>query len=278
MGKWGPDGRAAAACVTFDHLGEAAELQMGIWPSGTPIGHHHSVERELPAVLDMLRGRPPVTFYLETWNFEHYPDAVRSIVDAGHEVGWHGWLHEPWTRSSEAELRAAFERSLVAFDKLGIRPTAARPPGGLLGQHGLDLLREYGFTRVSLAGTTHGLQDDMPLLPFPWTAVDGCYYIPAFASLRIEEPGPDAVGPEVLLRGAEKLLEEAVANGGFVSFVFHVLWQNTPEKIAAIATLMDRLDADERIWHAPSAEVSEWMITHPADFGPVTHIDQAPAW
>lgn len=101
-GRWGPGGAQCAVAVTFDHLGEAAEIQLG---SAQPTGDHHSVTRELPALLTMLAAHQySATFFVEAWNFRQYPDAVRAIAEAGHEVGWHGWLHEPWHRSSAEEI------------------------------------------------------------------------------------------------------------------------------------------------------------------------------
>ncbi|MGP3920340.1 hypothetical protein [Nonomuraea sp. 10N515B] len=56
------------------------------WPERSPVGRHHSVVHQFPAILEMLSGRVPATFYLEAWNFDIYPDAVRAIAGAGH--GW----------------------------------------------------------------------------------------------------------------------------------------------------------------------------------------------
>lgn len=275
---WGPDGRQIAACVTFDHLGEAADLGAGRLPADSPVGHHHSVDVQLPEVLAMLEGRAnPVTFYVEGWNWQTYPNALHSIVDAGHELGWHGWVHEPWYSTTPEVIADSLTRSLASFESVGLRPLGARPPAGLLGEHSIDLLRDAGFEWVSLAGPHYGLQDGMPLLPYPWKAIDGDYYIPGFSGLRVP-PGDAPVGPEELLVAYDDFMEETIAIGGFASFVFHVLWQDTPERIAAIATLMDRLSADDRVWSAQSGQVAAWMRDHPSDFPSVQHVDEAPGW
>ena len=46
---WGPHACRAAVSVTFDNLGEAADLERGLWPEGEPLGRHYSVKRTLPA-------------------------------------------------------------------------------------------------------------------------------------------------------------------------------------------------------------------------------------
>lgn len=276
--KWGPDRRQAAASITFDHLGEAAEIQLGKISRDAVVGNHHSVTSELPELLKMLSERNHrTTFFVEAWNFDVYPEALESIRAAGHEIGWHGWLHEPWYQSSAAELNESLHLSLQAFARAGIRPKGARPPAGLLGPHSLSLLRDAGFEYVSLAGSSYGLDGDMPLLPYRWNTVDGSYYIPGFTRLRLP-PGDDPVSPAEMLEAYKTVIDETADSGGCVAFVFHVPWQDTPEKVAAIGELLDRLESDDRVWLASGDQIADWVRSHPEDFPHTKHRDEAPAW
>ena len=70
--------------LTFDNLGEAADLERG----GEPRGDHPSVTVVLPRLLDALdEHRLRVTFFVEGVNTDLYPDAVREIARRGHELG-----------------------------------------------------------------------------------------------------------------------------------------------------------------------------------------------
>ncbi len=277
-GVWGPDGRRAAVCVTFDHLGEAAEIQAGIRPPDTPLGNDPSVFRDLPNVLELLAGRGvTTTFYVEALNCELYPDALRSIVHSGHSLGWHGWWNEPMYRASPAEAASSMEKTLAAYRALGLRLAGARPPGGLLGEHPLGLYLDAGFDHLSFAGNRYGLADGVPLLPYAWQNIDGCYYFDRFAPLRVP-PGRAPVGPQGLLEAHLRQVDAVVGDGGCTSFVFHVPWTDTPERLAVIGELIDRLAADPRVWSASPDEVARWMSDHPADFPAVTHQDEPPAW
>jgi peptidoglycan/xylan/chitin deacetylase (PgdA/CDA1 family) len=90
-----------ALSVTFDNLGEAAELELGLWPEGKALGGHPSVARTLPRLLNLLeQAGVRATFFVEGLNAELYPDALRSIAAAGHEVACHAWRHEQWGRST----------------------------------------------------------------------------------------------------------------------------------------------------------------------------------
>ena len=51
---WGPDSCRAGVSVTFDNLGEAADLERGLWPEDEPLGRHFSVKLTLPRILDTL--------------------------------------------------------------------------------------------------------------------------------------------------------------------------------------------------------------------------------
>ena len=277
-GPWGPDGRRAAVCITFDHLGEAAELQAGILPPDTPRGRHPSISRDLPRVLELLANRGiSTTFYVEALNCELYPDAVRSITAAGHTLGWHGWWNEPMYRVSADDATVSITKSVAAFESLGLRLTGARPPGGLLGAHPLSLYIDAGFDYLSFAGSGYGLANGVPMLPYAWRNIDGCYYFDQFAPLRVPA-GHEPVGPKGLLEAHLDQVEKTVADGGCTSFVFHVPWTDSPERVEVIGELIDRLAEDPRVWLASSGDVARWMSDHPTDFPEITHEDQPPAW
>ena len=83
--------------VTFDNLGEAAQLELGMWPADVPEGQHFTVVEVLPRLLDLLAARHVrATFFVEGLNAEMYPDALHTILAAGHEVAVHAWRHEEW--------------------------------------------------------------------------------------------------------------------------------------------------------------------------------------
>src|SRR5215213_6356822 len=100
----GPEARRAAVSVTFDNLGEAADLERGLWPVDKSIGHHFSVSRMLPRILSMLEEIGlHATFFVEGINAELYPEALLQIAGSGHELGYHGWCHEYWPNVSTSE-------------------------------------------------------------------------------------------------------------------------------------------------------------------------------
>ncbi len=278
MSGWGPDGAAMAATVTFDHLGEASEVQSGEWGE-RPLGRHPSVSETLPRLLDMMAGLgQTTTFYVEAMNCELYPDAVRSISEAGHDLGWHGWFNEPLYKQSRAAFDVNYGRTLAAFDDLGLRLAGCRPAGGLLGEHSMSTFVDTGFDYLSFSGEAYGLIDGVATLPYAWRNIDGDYYFEKYS--RLGHPSSTTpLGVDALLSAHQDYVDRTSSRGAFTSFIFHVPWVDRPERFGAIRELVHRLQEDDRVWLASSAEIATWMKGNPDIVPTVTsHFDAEPAW
>src|SRR5262249_44404761 len=152
-----PGSARGALCLSFDNLGEAAEIELGaVAPDAKP-GGHPSVTKSLPAILAALAARGlAATFFVEGLNAEAYPEALRTIAGSGHEVAFHAWRHEEWAGLSAAEQAQNLARGTAAFAELGLEIAGIRPPGGGLGEGGLAVLREGGLRYCSPAGAGAG--------------------------------------------------------------------------------------------------------------------------
>lgn len=165
-----------ALCLTFDNLGEAAELELGLWPAGRAVGSHPSVREALPRILDAL-GDLPATFFVEGWNAGVYPEALAAIAERGHELALHGWRHEMWRALAPERERELLVRGAQALG----RPAGFRPPGGAGTDATPALLRELGFAYQSATGSAPDARCE---LPFAWTDVDAYYLDPLLAPVR----------------------------------------------------------------------------------------------
>jgi peptidoglycan/xylan/chitin deacetylase (PgdA/CDA1 family) len=224
--------------LTFDNLGEVADLERGKWPADAPLGRHASVTRTLPRILDLLREHDVrATFFVEGLNAELYPDALRSIAEAGHEVAYHGWQHERWSELSPEDERVSLERGVAALDALGLRPLGFRPPGGRLTSASPRLLRELGFEYVSpQEGETAG---GLEVRPFHWPLVDALYYLPHFADLRERYLGTRREQPPERLRAA-------IAAAGDEIVVFHPFLLGEDDQFDVLRTSIESEAADRQ--------------------------------
>ena len=235
----------AAVSVTFDNLGEVSDLGRGWWPDGAPLGEHFSVTRVLPRILGLLDETGlRATFFVEGLNTELYPETLRELAGAGHEVAYHGWCHEPWAALGAAEERELLERGVKGLRDLGLRPAGFRPPGGELTGATVGLLRELGFAYCSPAGEAVGSRDRIAVLPFRWPLIDAFHYLPHFGDLRERLLGSDEpLPPSRLHADAGAALEATVREGGYLALVFHPFLAESEERFEVIRALLGRVRA-----------------------------------
>ena len=148
--RW-PDGIRAAAMFTFDVDAEAVMLtdHPEVVDYLDVIGHQRYGPLVAgPRLLRMLdRRKLRTTFFVPGWVAETWPAVARSIRDAGHEIGHHGYLHESVRGKDEATEEGYLLRGLEALDGvLGVRPIGYRPPSCDMNFRTPALLAKHGFT------------------------------------------------------------------------------------------------------------------------------------
>ena len=140
--------------LTFDNLGEVADLGRGTWPDGEPLGAHFSVTRVLPRLRRLLdEAGARATFFVEGRNAELYPDALRELAADGHEIGCHGWCHEAWSdlpADEEARLLARARDALAAIGVPFVEVHLSNP-------HAREPFRHRSFVSKAATGVIVGL-------------------------------------------------------------------------------------------------------------------------
>ncbi|MET3709189.1 peptidoglycan/xylan/chitin deacetylase (PgdA/CDA1 family) [Arthrobacter sp. UYEF6] len=81
----------------------------------------------VPRLLQILQRQDiRATFFVPGFTAGCYPDTVRRIVDAGHEVAHHGYLHEPMQGIDAGTEARYIGRGLEALAKVGVEPVGYR--------------------------------------------------------------------------------------------------------------------------------------------------------
>jgi len=95
-----------------------------------------------PRILELLdRFQVKATFMVMGYNAVRNPGLLREVVDAGHEVGGHGWSHLNLTETSLAVTRYEIEHgNEVIEDQTGVPVRVFRPPYGRFGQEAVRVL------------------------------------------------------------------------------------------------------------------------------------------
>jgi peptidoglycan/xylan/chitin deacetylase (PgdA/CDA1 family) len=236
---------------TLDNLGDAADLYRGNIVAPRPKGANYALETGVPALLEMYaRHRIPLTYFVEGWSADHYPDLVRDFASRGIHIGMHGWQHEIWHLLDDAEaeellLRA--HKSLTAT--LGQAPTTFRAPGGKTTAHTQKVLAQLGY-RVDASyqdsAQPSRAAGELVNVPYQWQGVDATHWLWHKRS------------PAEALAQWRQAIEQSVLAATPLVFIFHshvMGMQN--ERIAAGNDLIETVLADERLQVVPLTAIRE---------------------
>jgi undecaprenyl phosphate-alpha-L-ara4FN deformylase len=117
---------------------------------------------------------------------------MRSVHDAGFEVGLHTYDHVRWqdyvAKATPAWTRVEFERGLNAFERVfGFLPQSHAAAGWQINAHGLELEQEYG---LRYASDTRG---GPPFFPVLAQGISSCPQLPTTLPTFDEILGVDGV-------------------------------------------------------------------------------------
>lgn len=108
------------------------------------------LERVVPRFLGILKERGlSITVFLvgQDAAIESNGDILRSVAEAGHEIGNHSFHHEPWLHLySESDLDDEMARAEENIERVtGKRPVGFRGPGFSLSETTLRVLKRRGY-------------------------------------------------------------------------------------------------------------------------------------
>jgi peptidoglycan-N-acetylglucosamine deacetylase len=261
-----PDGVRAAASFTFDVDAESAVLwgSPGTAQRMSVISHQaYGPLVGVPRILSLLAEHAvTATFFVPGFTAERYPEVVREIVSAGHEIGHHGYLHEQPSAQTRDEQIVALDRGLAVLeDVAGVRPVGYRAPMWDLSWELPELLLERGFLYDSslmdadrpyeLAVTA--ARSSLVEIPIHWALDDWeqyCYL-------------PDISGsgwiatPEQARALWEAEFEGLLDVGGCWVLTNHPFLSGRPARAASLGRLMERVVSTPGVWVAPLSEIAE---------------------
>ncbi|HZZ47785.1 MAG TPA: polysaccharide deacetylase family protein [Pseudonocardia sp.] len=265
--RW-PAQAVAAVSITMDNMGEAFELEAGIWPSDEPVGRHFSVHRSLPRMLDILASHSVrATYFVEAWNTDVYPEQILEVAARGHEVALHGFRHEPWSGLDPEREEALINSSARRFQQLGISLKGFRPPGGGLNPDTQRFLAEHGIYYSSPAAEHATALENHVIVPFRWEWIDAfCYFEPLEEMRRKQGHPPGLIEPREFESLIARCIDEIVDSGGFAALLFHPFLHDDEDRLAVMDRLVERVSSDPRLWCAPCDEIATWVRERPSLF------------
>lgn len=264
--RW-PEGKVAAAAFTFDVDAESAIL----W-NNEAVGARMSVMSHqaygplvgIPRILDLLdRHQIASTFFVPGHTADRYPEAIRSIVAAGHEIAHHGYLHEQPTALTLEQEIDALDRGLAALaDVAGVRPTGYRAPMWDLSWRTPALLAERGFLYdSSLMDADHpyelaitpGAGESIVEIPIQWALDDWeqyCFLPDVSGSGLIESPLKARELWQLEFDGIRRV-------GGCWVLTNHPFLTGRPSRAAALDDLMRYVLDHDDVWTTSLGDIAE---------------------
>ena len=137
-------------CLTFDFDALSGWIARGL-VTPTPISRGEFGVVGAARLLALLAKHDiRATWFIPGVTIATYRDSCKAVVDAGHEIGNHGWTHVPPAKLSRAEEAAGLARANEAIAALaGRAPQGYRSPSWDLSPHTVELLIERGFAYES---------------------------------------------------------------------------------------------------------------------------------
>lgn len=209
---------SGAVCLTVDNL--AAAMYVGQGKTNRPDPDEPGLKIGLPRLLSLFADLDVrATFFVEGWNGIHHPDAIEAILDGGHEVGLHGWVHEDWASLSSDRQEALLWDGTAALRSAGADPKGFRAPGGVAAESTPKFLRDldyvYDSSVESLSTVPTAVRRlDNGIVNVPWTVdmIDGWVY-----GLQDEAKGT----PAQLAAEWGAKLDHAAGNGDVITLIVH---------------------------------------------------------
>lgn len=255
-----PDGWRLAVALTFDFQGgeDVRPLKDG------KINHEEFTQAEYgpnTGIWRILRilgeNKVKATFMTCGGIAERYPEAVKAIVQNGHEIAGHGYHHEVARDLSKEEERDVIRRTTEMIrNRTGKRPVGWR--SCTQSPNSLELLMEQGYLWNS-----NSFSYD---LPFVWENGE---------SKLVELPRQpfgdgrtyghrDSGNPNdtlVIWQGLfDELYEESKIVPTFCPFQFHPYISSRPGRARALRELIQYMKKHEGVWFATGSEVAEWWL------------------
>jgi peptidoglycan-N-acetylglucosamine deacetylase len=218
----------------------------------------------VPRILRLLdRYHLPATFFVPGDTAERHSKETCEIAAAGHEIGHHGYLHEPPHLLDEPAERTMLEKGLDALDRIvKRRPRGYRSPAWELSKNTFRLLAEYGFeydaSQLAMDRPywveDGGRRTDIVEVPSAWELCDSGHFLFVPAANLTGMSAASKV--EEIWKGD---FDGAHAEGGDVCYVLtmHPQIIGRHHRLAMLERVLRHILEHDGVWFAQMSEIAD---------------------
>jgi len=251
-------------CISFDFDAISGWIARGMG-TPTPVSRGEFGVIGAARILALLKKHAiPATWFIPGHTLETYPEACGRVLEAGHEIGHHGWTHRPPASLSREEEEAELARANEEIKKLtGRYARGYRSPSWDLSPHSVELLLKHGFYyESSMMGNDHspyrvrlgdrielqkpavfGKESRLIEMPVSWSLDD----YPHFEFVRTQSsvlPGLKDAGGVLANWIDDFLYMKRETDWGIITYTFHPFVIGRGHRMMALEGLVDRLAAE----------------------------------
>ncbi len=209
-------------------------------------------------IMDLLeRHEIKGSFYVPGIVAQTYPDLLPRLVQNGHEVGYHGQLHERLDTVSSEASEAFLKQTIEIFEhQTGLRNLGYRSPSFEHTAESLALLKRMGILYDStLMGFDHPYEiDGLTQIPTQWTTDDVLYF--AYTENRRDKLHP--ANPNSVFETWVEEFEATREAGGLMIITVHDWVSGRPPRIRLLDRLFRHILQNNDVWFATSAEIARY--------------------
>ena len=202
--------------------------------------------------------------YIPGYVAETHEDIVRDILRRGHEIGHHGYMHEPIGTVDITTETEILERGIDVLKRVtGRRPLGYRAPQFDSSPNTIRLLAEHEFVY-----DTSMMDDDVPYVhkvgekrlvevPVKWALVDFGYFVYApAAEIRSTLHDPDSV-----FETYASEFDGAFKYGGLVTMTLHPQISGRPSRLSALERLIRHARSHPNVAFMRGIDIAEYWLS-----------------
>lgn len=262
-----PGGLRCAVNITFDFDAETMWLSRDTTNARRPalISHGtYAAKVAIPEILAILAEFAiKATFFVPGWTAENHTARVAQIIEAGHEIGHHGYLHFWPEPDKPREEEREIELGLEVLEKLfRLRPEGYRCPAGETTDRLIPMLKRYGFDYDSsfmddihpYVHTIGGKPCGVVEIPWHWSMDDVPYTVYSLRGQRAIQTNDHVLD----IWQAE--FQEHYARGALFDLIMHPQAIGRLSRLAMLRRFLAFLKGFSGVWFATCGEVARHVL------------------
>lgn len=262
-----PDGKRIAIMMAFDLDAET------LWEARGDQDHISNLSRGtygpiqgVPRILNMLdKYDAKATFFVPGMTALRYPEVIKEIVRSGHEIGYHGYIHNcSSNRDKEHADMLMVERYIE--DLTGTRIVGQRAPNGTMYDFSLELFLEHGYIYSSNWRNSDGPfihkigGKEVPIVELPKDSIfDDTAYDMYVDIDRIGHPWQNLRSGREFTRIWMDEFDALAEEGRMINFVIHPQFIGRVSRINAVDRMMAYMK-ENGAWFETNGNVARHVL------------------